>query len=200
MTQLELAERAGVHITTIKRYEAMGNDFKVRQSYLDAILTVMAQKTPLGPSEIKIVSDATGRHYESIESINAEAERKLRAVDKGSASSMRKEASVEDQAIVIVHQIIAAGGGELMLAQLKAMASHYGEQIAEQERTPRRRFQVHHPERQVGDLTVQDISHYEVDEDDDGPRAPRQLRPIDEPKSPAIDPADDTDSNNHTGS
>lgn len=76
------------------------------------------------------------------------------------------------------------------------MANHVGDQIGEKERVNKRRFQVHHPERRVGDMVMRDISHYAVDDDDP---EPRQMRPLDQPQSPERDQSD-TDTRDNTGS
>jgi len=200
LTLVDLAAQAGVSLSSVKKLEASADEVNLLPTTLDAILTAMAMHAPLGPSEIGQLSKSVGRQYESLERLNDQAQRRLRAANASPTPTKRDEPTLEERLQHAVHLLVAAGMGETVLVQLEALAELHGQRIADQERTPRkRRFQVHHPERQVGDLTVQDISHYEVDDEDDR-REPRQLRPIDEPKSPAIDPADDTDSNNNTGS
>jgi len=197
LTLTELAEQAGVSLSSVKKLEASAVEVNLLPNTLDTILTAMAMRAPLGPSEIERLSAAVNRQYESFERLNELAERRLRAADLSPTPSVRGEPTLEDRINHAVHLLIAAGMGETVLVQLEALASLHGERIAEQQRTPRtRRFQVLHPERRVGDLAVQDISHSEVN-DDDG--EPRQLRPLSEPRSPSPENAD-TDTSNHTGS
>lgn len=199
LTREQVSEAAGVSVSTIQTLEASGERIKIRASNLDSVLTVLAQRAPLGPSEIKILCDATDRLFESFESINDRADQLKRAAAMGPSPRAKAEPTLEDRINLAVHLLIQAGAGEIVLNQLEALASLYGERIAESERQPptRRRLTVEHPPRQVGDMVVRDYTHYHIDDEDP---QPRQLYPKGE-KPPRPKQADgDSDTMNNTGS
>lgn len=177
LTQQQIAVQAGVSESTIRNLEASAEEISIRSGNLDAILTVYAQRAALGPAEIKVLAEATGRRYESIESLNERAQELKAASLRSPASPLSREPSTEERIGHAIQQLLTAGAGDIVLAQLEALVGVYSKQIADAERTPaKRRLQVHHPERQAGGFTVQDTTHYVVEEGE----APRQLRPMGE--------------------
>ena len=195
-TQDQLAELAGLSESSVRKLEASGDSVIMRAKNLNAILTAMAMRAPLGPSEIQVLCEATDRLYESFEALNDEAERRKRAAELAPGGGRNADPTLEERISICVNQLIAAGMGPFVLSQLEAMTQHFGEQIAQQQRRPTRRLQVHHPERQVGDMVIRETSHYAVDDDDP---EPRQMRPLDQPQSPHHDQSD-TDTRDNTGS
>lgn len=168
LSQSSLSESAGVGLSTIKRYESLAGTFSVRDANLDAILVALAARVPLAEGEMKWLADATGRLFDSFFVINEQAESKRMASSANPASPVMTKHTLEEQVQHVVHRIISAGGGELLLTQLKAMASHLENEISDSEQAPsRQRFQVVHPVREVNGKRVQDVSHYEVHDEPD---------------------------------
>lgn len=156
-TLIELAEHAGVSLSSVKKLESSSTEVNLLSTTLDTILTAMAMRAPLWPAEIKFLSDAIGRHYDSIERLNDVAAKRLRSSVDAPTSPGRDEPTIEERIHHAVHLLIQAGAGEIVLTQLEALAKLYGERIADEQRTDtRRRFQVLHPERQIDGYTVQD--------------------------------------------
>jgi transcriptional regulator with XRE-family HTH domain len=197
LTLQEVADLAGVSLSSVKKLESSGDGIHLLASTLDEILTAMATRAPLGPSEIDRLCAATDRRFESFEGLNEEAERRKRAAEASASRPTAHEPSVEERITHAVHLLLAAGMGESVMVQLEALAALHGEQIAERERTPRRTFSVVHPERQVGNMIMRDISHYAIDDDDP---EPRRKQPIDEPQSQPPEQDDDRDTSHNTGS
>lgn len=199
LTREQVAEGSGVSVTTIQTVENSSKQIRIRPSNLDAILTALAQRAPLGAAEIRVLSDATGRLFESFETINERAEQLKRAAAMGPNPPRTTEPTLEDRIQHAVHLLIQAGAGELLLLQLEAMASHFEASITQDNRQPRgrRRLSVEHPPRQVGDMVVTDYTHYHIEDDEP---EPRQLYPKGEkpPKPKHTD--EDSDTMNNTGS
>ena len=200
LTREQVSEAAGVSVSTIQTLEASSERITIRASNLDSVLTVLAQRAPLGPSEIKILCEATGRLFESFEAINERAEQLKRAAAMGPSPRPKAEPTLEERLAHAMHLLVQAGAGEIVLTQLEALAALYGERIAESERQPstkRRRLTVEHPPRQVGEMVVRDFTHYHIDDDDE---QPRQLHPKGDKPSTRKPPDEDADSMNNTGS
>jgi transcriptional regulator with XRE-family HTH domain len=178
LTQQQIAVQAGVSESTVRNLEASSDQISIRSNNLDAILTVYAQRAALGPAEIKIIAEATNRRYESIESLNDRANQLKTAELRSPASPLAHEPTTEERINHAIQQLLAAGAGDIVLAQLEALVGVYSQQIADAERTPsRQRFQVVHPMREVNGKRMQDISHYEVpDEQEPGQRTPSEER------------------------
>lgn len=179
LTQVQLAESAGVSLTTIKKLEGMSSELQVRDRNLDAILTAMARKASLGPSEIQQLADATDRLYDSFEALNTRADQLNMEAMLGPMPTKRRDLSVEERIAMGVHTLIAAGQSRILLAQIESLVRVFEDEIEHQAKSERsvRQLRVRHPERRVGDMVIEDISHYEVDDDDQ----PRERRPVSDP-------------------
>lgn len=149
-TQDELAQVSGVSISTVRNLEWSGDSINIRGSSLDAILIALAQKAPIGASEIHVLAQATGRKFESIERLNDRADELRNAAMHAPTPRKPTEPTIEERLMRVIHRLIAAGHGEDVLVQLEALAARYDEQIAKQERTAAPKHTPRAPERPVG--------------------------------------------------
>lgn len=133
LTQDQLADAAGVSTSTVTKLEASGAELNIRATNLDALLTALAQRAPLGASEIQVLAEATDRRYESFEAINTRAAQLAKAAQLGPSPRVQGEPTIEERIERAIHLLLAAGQGETVAVQLEALAAHYGHLISEQE-------------------------------------------------------------------
>lgn len=196
LTREQVSDQSGVSVSTIQTLENSTESIAIRDTNLDAILTVLAQRAPMGGSEIQVLVHATGRLFESFEALNDRAEQLRRAAMRGPTPPMPHEPTLEERAVQAVHQLISAGQGEVLVAQLEAMVRVYSNEIAQDSRQERakRQLRVRHPHRRVGDMVIEEISNYDIDDDDQ----PIAKRPITDPDT-RPQPREDSDTMDSTG-
>ena len=113
LTLVDLAAQAGVSLSSVKKLEASADEVNLLPTTLDAILTAMAMHAPLGPSEIGQLSKSVGRQYESLERLNDQAQRRLRAANASPTPTKRDEPTLEERLQHAVHLLVAAGMGKI---------------------------------------------------------------------------------------
>lgn len=150
-TQDQLAQASGVSSSTVKKLEWSTDSIDLSDSSLDAILIALAQKAPIGASEIHVLAKATGRKFESIERLNDRADELRSAATQAPTPRTTSDPTIEERLMRVIHRLIAAGQGEDVLVQLEALAARYDEQIAKQERTAAPKRTPRTPEGPVGE-------------------------------------------------
>lgn len=128
---------SGVSITTVKTLESSGDRITIRASSLDAILTALAMRGYLGPSEIKFLSEATDRRWESFEDLNFRAEQLKDKSSNDTRTRPTADPTREERFIAAFRLLEDLGQGDAILTMIEALAAQAGAQLANDQRTPK---------------------------------------------------------------
>ena len=177
-TQEQIVSASGVSVSTVSALESSGDRIVIRPANLDAILTALAMRGFLGPSEIKVLCEATGRVWESFEDLNFRAEK----LKNESSTDLRtrpksKEPDFEERFLIAARTLSGTAQGQTALTMLEALAAQLGNQLAAESRAPKstkgahkRTLRVAYPsvEGPTPGSTQQETVEYEVDDDPAG--------------------------------
>ena len=174
LTQEQVTMMSGVSISTVKSLESSDDSITIRASNLDSILTALAMRGYLGPSEIKVLCEATDRVWESFEDLNFRAEK----LKNDSASDLRtrppvNEPNFEERFMSAARALMNTDQGITALVMLEALAAQVGIDLADQHRSPKstqqsnpskRTIRVAYPPKAgpVPGSVQQDYANYEV--------------------------------------
>jgi len=174
-TQDHVVAVSGVSISTLRTLESSGDKITIRPANLDAILTSLAMRGYLGPSEIKVLCEATDRVWESFEDLNFRAEQ----LKNESSNDLRTrptstEPDYEQRFMNAARALMETDQATTALTIIEALAAQAGIQLASDKRAPKsttnppaRTLRVAHPPK-TGPFpgsVQQEFTDYEVTEE-----------------------------------